>query len=146
MKIKFMNKTKKQENNRALELIKKITWEIKNARPSKEKMLEEIKMMNFKIRPIVGDVFEIAKRKEIFLESLWKIGKIEQIISGIMNKLTEEERDMFLQFMERLQSQMEEKLTSFLSNPSQSFDEKKEITILELEIFKEKNINKRRLN
>lgn len=141
-----MKKTKNHQNNRVLELIEKITQEINNIRPSKEKMLEEIKMMRFKIRPVVGDVFEVAKKEEIFLESLWQIGKIEQIVSGAVEKLTKKEKEMFFQFIENLQSQMEEKIASFVSSSKMSFNEKKGITILELEVFKDKNFNKRRLN
>lgn len=139
-----MKKTIFQKQSRVIELIKKITTEIENARPSREQMIEEIKMMKFKIKPIVGDIFEVTKREEVFLESLWKIGKIEEIITGNINKLTEEEKETLFRYLENFQNQMEKKISSSFRQLPPGLNEN--ITILELEVFKEGKKNKRSLN
>jgi hypothetical protein len=132
-----MKKTSRREKNRALELIKKISVEIENARPSKEQMIEDIKMMGFKIRSLAGNIFELAKREREFLEPLWKIGKIEKIVFGRINQLNDEEKQALFRYLNNFQRQTEERISA------------QELTgtgLLELEVLKERIIRKRRLN
>lgn len=139
-----MKKISGQEKNKVLDLIKKITFEIESARPSRERMIEDIKMMNFKIRPLVGDIFELAKREMGFLESLWKIGKIEEIVFGGVSKLNDEEREIFFHYLNNFQSQIERKISSIMK---QSLPEgSKNAYVLELEIIKEGKGQKKTLN
>jgi hypothetical protein len=136
-----MKKVNIQDRDKVLELIKRITVEVENAKPSKERMIEDVKMMNFKIRPLVGDVFQFIKKEVGFLESLWKIGKIEEIVTGGLPELNNEEKMVFLRYLDGLQRQMEKTPTSIIKqfNPEES----KNINILELEIFRE---NRRKRN
>jgi hypothetical protein len=139
-----MKKADVQDSNKVLDLIKKITIEVENARPSRERMIEDIKMMNFKIRPLVGDVFELVRREVGFLESLWKIGKIEEIVAGGIAELNDREKEIFLQYLEDFQKQMERRISSVIKQlpPEAS----KNMSVLELEVFREKKGYKKNLN
>jgi len=133
-----------QEKNKVLDLIKKITFEIESAKPSKKQMIEDVKMMNFKIRPLIGDVFDLVKKEVGFLESLWKIGKIEEIVSGGVSKLNNEEKEIFFRYLDDFQNQMERKISSIIKDlPA---EESKNMRVLELEIVKERKKQKKSLN
>ncbi len=140
----YMKRVDNQEKNKALELIKKITIEVENARPSKERMIEDIKMMNFKIRPLVGDIFELVKKEVGFIESLWKIGKIETIVAGGINELNKSEKETFLGYLEDFQNQAKRRI-SFIAKQLPP-EASKNMNVLELEVFKEKKRYKRNLN
>lgn len=140
----YMKRADVQERNKVLDLIKKITLEVENARPSRERMIEDVKMMNFKIRPLIGDIFELTRKEVGFLESLWKIGKIEEIVAGGINELNNREKEIFLRYLENFQKQMERRISSIIKQLPP--EESKNINILELEVFKEKKRDKRDLN
>lgn len=112
--------------NTALNLIKKIDGEIISVTPSRETMLEDIKMMQFKIRPLTGNVFDLARQENRFLEALWKTGKIEEIISQVLPQLDKKERETFFHYLRHLQSSLGEKIT---------YGEN--VKIFEFEVFRE---------
>jgi len=139
-----MKEVEVQQRNKVLDLIKKITLEIEAAKPSRERMIEDIKMMKFKIRPLFGDVFELVRREMGFLESLWKIGKIEELVSGGVPKLNDEEKEVFFRYLNDFQNQIERKISSIIRKlPA---EESKNMRVLELEIVKERKGQKRNLN
>lgn len=133
-----MRKTKdKEERNRALELIKKITVEVEKAKPSKKQMREDVKMMGFKIKSVVGNIFELAKIEAIFLEPLWRIGKIEQIVLNNVNQLNKQEKEILFQYLKSLEKRLEKNFYT---------EDLKETAVFELEVLKERLIRKRRVN
>lgn len=139
-----MKKASLQKRNKVLELIRKITLEVENARPSRERMIEDVKMMNFKIRPLMGDIFQLTKKEVGFLESLWKIGKTEEIVVRGINELNNREKEIFLRYLENFQKQRERRISSIIKQLPE--EGSKNINVLELEVFKEKKKYKRDLN
>lgn len=125
----------------ALDLIKKIDSQIEKARPSKREMLEDIKMMKFKIRPVTGDIFTLKDKDIGFLQSLWKLARIEELVGGQVERLSGGEKEIFFSYLEDLQLKTEEKIA--LAIRRLPVKEKKNIKVLELEVFRERTRGKR---
>lgn len=124
----------------ALDLIRKVTDEVSKIRPTREEMLGEIKMMSFKVRSVSGDIFEAASRDPGFIESLWKIGKIEEIISSEMHLLDNNEKEMVFRFLDDLEFSAKERINSAIQ--SLSPEEQEKVKIFKLEIFRERKLKK----
>jgi len=139
-----MKKVDIQDSNKVLDLIKKITFEVEKTRPSREKMIEEIKMMKFKIRSLAGDIFDLTKEETGFLESLWKIGKIDRIINEGLSKLSESEKETFFQYLGNFHHRIEKKLSSAIKKLSP--EEIENIKVVELEVFRERKARRKNLN
>lgn len=125
-----------------LEIINKIKKEIEEVRIPREKMIQELKMMNFKIKPVIGDLFQAAKKQDLFLESLWKIGKIDKIVSFYIDQLSEEEKKILFQYLENFKQT--KTINSLPLSEKNSPNE--EITVLEVQLYKKSSINKKNLN
>lgn len=136
-----MISSKKKKKLTALDLIKKIDSQIEKARPSKEEMLEDIKMMKFKIRPVTGDIFALKDKDIGFLQSLWKLARIEELVAGQVERLSGGEKEIFFSYLEDLQFKTEEKIA--LAIRRLPVKEKKNIKVLELEVFRERTRGKR---
>ena len=104
-----MTKTLSQQNNviTVNGLIEKINIEIESAVPTRQKMITDLKMMNFKIRPLSGDLFSIPANTDIsLLTSLWKIGKIEEVVKVAVATLNEDDIESFFYYLEDLQGRL----------------------------------------
>lgn len=125
-----------------LEIINKIKKEIEEVRIPREKMIQELKMMNFKIKPVIGDLFQAAQKQDLFLESLWKIGKIDEIVSFYSDRLSEEEKKVLFQYLENFK---QTKTINSLPLSEKNLPHE-EITVLEVQLYKKSSINKKNLN
>lgn len=84
----------------ALALIQKMRREIEETQPPIQTMIEDIKMMQFTIRSVHGDLSFLIKKDHAFVTALWKLGKIDQIISSEVQQLDTEEKKIFFNYME----------------------------------------------
>jgi hypothetical protein len=128
----------------ALDLIARITRDIERDKPTKEVMMEDIKMMNFKVKPVSGDIFSLTKKDIGFVESLWKLGKVEEMVADKLDNLEENEKDIFFNYLDDLQVRTQQEIAVAISQLSKK--EQKKMEFLELEIFKEKIGDPARLN
>ena len=46
--------------------------------------IRDVQMMRFKVRSLIGDISLVHKMDTEIIESLWKMGKIDQIISCLL--------------------------------------------------------------
>lgn len=136
-----MKKTTEKKQNLILEVINKIKNEVEEAKIPREKMIEELKMMNLKIKPVIGDLFQAVKKQGIFLESLWKISKIDEILSFYLDRLSKREKEILFQYLENFKHRVES-INSEISHKPSSED----ITVLEVQLFKKSSLNKKSLN
>lgn len=126
----------------ALEVIKKLEFQIEVERPSRQQMMEEVKMMGFKIRSVAGDLAALAQKDAGLIETLWRIGKINEIINTDVQRLSIKDREIFSHFLNSKQGHLEEKSLA-LSNHSSNLED--QVTILEVEVSKT-TTGKTRLN
>lgn len=137
-----MNLTDKKTAT-ALDVIKRVQNEVENAKPSHKQMLEDVKMMRFKIRPVFGDIAILAKKDIGFLEALWKIGKMEEIINHEIIKLNTVEKEIFFHYWQN-KHQLTNKASFNLSN--KPIDDKQHAAVLEIEVVKTDAVRKNILN
>lgn len=131
--------TAKKQN--AQELIKKIALEIESATPTATQMIAELKMMQFKIRPLTGDLFDLTSVHTLpFLTSLWRIGKIEEVVRTAADTLEESELETLFDYVDSLQDKLDngfgyDEKGSFvaLANPTK---------LLKLEVFRDADIDR----
>lgn len=67
-------------------------------------MKEEVRMMDFKIRPVQGDISSLDLTSTKFIEALWCMGKLDELYQHIGADYTEQDRDLFAQFAASLQN------------------------------------------
>lgn len=84
----------------ALSLIQKMRREIEETQPPLQTMIEEVKMMQFIIKSVHGDLSFLMRKDHTFVTALWKLGKIDQIISTEVQQLDTEEKKIFFNYME----------------------------------------------
>lgn len=117
------------------DLIDKISSEIEVATPTKKQIIADLKMMSFKVRPLSGDLFSISANSDIsLLTSLWRIGKIEEVVRIAVDVLSESEMESFFHYLDDLQ----ERLGSVTdTNDSQPVRQRASQKLVKLEIFRD---------
>ncbi len=103
-------------------------------KPTLAIMLDEIKMMNFKIRPLSGDVSLIRAMDSKFIEMVWNLGKLDQLYREKQQYLKLKDRELFMKFFES----MHEKFQKELGLVQLTVPEQVESThALEMEVFRD---------
>jgi hypothetical protein len=128
----------------ALDLINKMAIEVEKKMPSQKEMLNDIKMMNFKIHPVSGDIFSITKKEIGFIESLWKLGKIEEMMTDKIELLDDEEKDVLYSYLDEMQIKTQNNIADNIQRLSKK--DQRQLKILEFEIFKDRFVDKSKLN
>lgn len=117
----------------ALDIIRYISTEIDGKSTPLEVKIRDVQMMRFKVRSLIGDISLVDRMDQEIIESLWKIGKIDQIISEHIDTISEDDQETLMAYFESMESHMRESIRhSFelkpISNKQQT---------LKLEIFKD---------
>lgn len=107
-----------------------------------EKKFKEIKMMNFKIRPLQGDIASLNLRDMKLIDALWNLGKLDEFFQKEYPKLRFSQKKTFYQLFDNFQQRYQEKLNNV---NVQTAEELSLATTIEMEIFKEQ-LPKKRLN
>lgn len=133
-----------QHKNNVLQLIQKVKKVMERQVPPQEQMIQEVKMMNFKVRPLLGDISLLMRKKSGFLEAVWRVGSIEETVSKNICKLDREEQELFFRYLEKLRGLPHHASlspTEISTSPYQ-----KEGEIIEVELIKEHTHRKINLN
>lgn len=103
-------------------------------KPPIDRMYEEVRMMKFKIRPIAGDITLLQLKNNHFIETLWSLGKLDEMFQKEFNKLSNPEKEVFFRMFDNLHQQFQGQLNKLSVNPQVRSNIPQ---ILEIEIFKE---------
>ncbi len=123
---------------KALDVITQIMTAIENQPRTKQGLMEEIQQMRFKVTPISGDISHMKWEYGRFLESLWSLGKIDEIVRYHFSKLDEEERARLFDFLSQYEDRFSEEIRDDApSNPASEIFESSSPEILQLEIVRE---------
>lgn len=117
----------------AFDIIKQIHSEVEEQGQSLEAMVRDIQMMGFKIRPLVGDIAAISAMHDEVVRSLWKIGKIDEIINSSIYDLEEDDQDRLIEYLRKMETEAENKIRESIQNRNKL--SKKQI--LKIEVFKD---------
>ncbi|KXK11801.1 MAG: hypothetical protein UZ22_OP11002000247 [Microgenomates bacterium OLB23] len=105
----------------AFDIIKQIHSEIEEQTVPIEAMVRDIQMMGFKIRPLVGDISIITKMHDEVVRSLWKVGKIDEIINNYMYELDEDDQDRLIDYLKKMEVEAENRIRDSLQKKKQNF-------------------------
>lgn len=118
----------------AIDIIRQINLEVENRLLPVEVMIRDIQMMNFKVRSLIGDISHLETVHRDFIESLWKIGRIDEIVNDTMDDLDDDEQDALLEYFGKMETDIQNKIRQSLAiRKSQNKSDK----LLKLEIFKD---------
>ncbi len=67
-------------------------------------------MMNFKIRPLSGDVSSINLNDKSFIQALWNLGKLDEFFHKYYHTLTSGQRKIFFDVFDNLHERFEHEL------------------------------------
>ena len=127
---------KNRKNNDVFEILSDLQAVLRK-KPSPEKMFEEITMMGFKIKPLMGDISLVNVKNNQLIEALWGLGKIDDFFHKEFNQLSLKDKDTFFRVINDIKGGYEQQLNRV------GLKERSTITSpVELEIFKEKQIKK----
>lgn len=108
-------------------------------KPSHKQMMNEVRMMKFKVRPMQGDILLFNLQDERLIELLWSLGKLDELFHDKYQKLSSKDRGVFF----RIFDSMYQKLQSDLGRINLRRDKASNISpTVEIEIFKEKKQKK----
>jgi len=97
-------------------------------------MVEEVQMMNFKVRPLQGDIAVLNLKNRQLLEVLWSLGKLEEFFHKEVTQVSADQKESFFTMFDNLQDKLERELNT-LSLKNERIA--KTSTTLEMEIIKE---------
>jgi len=130
---------KKKETKDVMEVLTNLK-NIISHKPSPFKMVEEIQMMKFKIRPLQGDVLAINLNNERFLETIWSLGKLDEFFQKEYRQLSKKDQEIFIRYFDGFYKNLQQEL-----NKVKLYNKKgpPKTSILEMEIFKERLLKKK---
>jgi UDP-galactopyranose mutase len=92
----------KKTSNDVVEKVTHFQRQILENKPTFVQMYEEIRMMKFKIRPVVGDISVLNLKNSGFIEILWSLGKLDEFFQHEYGKLSYKKRDLFLRLFDEI--------------------------------------------
>lgn len=73
-------------------------------------MYKDIRLMNFRIRPIVGDITKIDVGNETFVEMLWSLGKLDEMFQKRFFDIHDKNREVVYRIFEKLYEEYQSRL------------------------------------
>lgn len=101
-------------------------------------MISEVRMMQFKIRPVEGDITALNFKNYSFIETLWSLGKLDEFFLQHESKLKKSDKIVFYRLFDGLYEQYRNKL-NHINLKKDQYDEGKVPSGFEVEIFREKS-------
>lgn len=120
------------------EAIKSFQQNTLGNKPSVEQMVYEVRLMNFKIRPVTGNISTINFRNSDLIDALWSLGKLDEFYRQQVNKISNKEQEAFMRLVNEIRWNYQEQLNKVRlihADPAQD-----EIPSFEAEIFKETSL------
>ena len=110
-----------------------------NNKPSMMQMYDEIRMMKFKIRPMQGDILNVNLQNPDFIETLWSLGKLDEIFQKEYRRLSSKNKQVFFRIFDNLYQRLQSGLNKIRLQPEKMSNFS---SVVEMEIFKEQKHKK----
>lgn len=126
----------KKNNSDIVELITHFQRTTLDNKPNFHQMFDEIRMMQFKIKPLNGDISLLNLKNQDFIGILWSLGKLDEFFQLQYRKVSSKKKDLFLRLFDEIHEKFQEQLNTLSLKP-----ERVEETspTFEMEIFKERS-------
>ena len=126
---------KSANKNDLYDRIQRFQQNVLARRPPISKMVSEVHMMNFKIRPVYGNISSLDFANKRFIEALWSLGKLDEFFRIEFPQVTENEQDIFFLLFDEMRVSFQQQLnTAYSASKPLSTEER---LLYEIEIFKE---------
>ena len=126
---------KKQKNKDLYEVIKHFQEHTLSNKPAYEQLVNEVRLMNFKIRPLSGNVASLDFKNEELIEALWCLGKLDEFSKGAILTIGSKDQEAFFRLVNELRWSFQEKLNKVRLAREKPVTE--DVPTFEAEIFKE---------
>lgn len=117
-----------------VQILKRFQQSVLQYKPSHELMLEEIRMMKFKIKPIQGDISQVNMNDIHFIEIIWSLGKMDEFFQKEVSNIADSQKEVFFQFFNETYATLQQKLNSLRVRAEKKGSPS---SVLEMEIFKD---------
>lgn len=117
------------------EMISQFQLNVLNKKPPVAQMYDEVRLMRFKIRPVNGEIMTLDLSNNGFIEMLWGLGKLDEFYQGHIEKLPQDQRQVFFRIFDELYQKFQQELNKV--NLKQ--EEIHQSSSFEMEIFKDRN-------
>lgn len=131
---------RKKTETEVLGLLREFQKNVLENMPSVEKMNEEIIMMSFKVRPLQGDIGAIDLKNRRFIETLWRLGKLDEFLQKEAPRLNRQGKKIFFQYLDDIHSHLQERFNQLSLKPERIKDAP---PVFEMEIFRDRSIRKK---
>lgn len=128
-----MNTPKKTD---VIDKIKEFQLELVEKKPDLKQMVHEVRMMNFKIRPIYGNITNLDFGNTEFIDALWSIGKLDEFFRRETPRVPESEKPIFFRIVNDLRIELQQRLKS-ANIDGINIAKQEPVSIFELEIIKD---------
>ncbi len=116
------------------EKIKLIQQRTTTNRPTVEEMMSEVRMMNFKVRPVYGNISKINLSNSDFINALWSLGKLDEFFKDEFPNVEDDDREVFFKLVDDMRVSLQQKLNRAYNTEQSPKDDK---LFFEIEIYKE---------
>lgn len=130
-----MSTTKKTD---LFDKIRDFQLTILSKKPGSQEMIHDVRMMNFKLRPLSGNVSDLDFSNFDFIDALWSLGKLDEFFREEYDSVSDDEKDAFYRLVDDIRVNFQQQLNKaniasidFEETPKQMF---------EVEIIKDNNL------
>ena len=120
-----------------VDMFQKFQNDVLEKKPDFEQMFSDVQMMQFKVRPVTGDIAGLNFDNYIFIETLWSLGKLDEFFHQHVTGLNKTEKKVFYQLFDGLYQQYQSQLNK-VNLKTDLPDTAKTEGAFEVEIFREK--------
>lgn len=122
-------------NNDVVEMVALFQKKILENKPALQQMLEEVRMMKFKIKPLHGDISLLNLKNNSFIEILWSLGKLDEFFQSQYKRVSSGKKDLFLRLFDEIHEKFQDKLNDLNLKPEKVVESS---SSFEMEIYKER--------
>jgi hypothetical protein len=103
-------------------------------KPSVDEMINEVRMMNFKVRPVYGNISKLDFNNNAFIDALWSLGKLDEFFKDEVINIDDQDREVFFKLVDDMRVSLQQQL-----NRAHLVEKtpKEEAVFFEIEIFKD---------
>jgi len=123
----------------AVDKIKQFQEHILANKPEISEMVHDVRMMNFKIRPVSGDITKLDYSNNDFIEALWSLGKLDEFFRTEFESIDSNEKNAFFRMINDLRVNFQNQLKQ-ANIQAIDFKDKSMMQLFEIEIIKENNL------
>ena len=120
------------------EAIKQFQQNTLGNKPPVEQMVYEVRLMNFKIRPVTGNISIVNFRNTDLIDALWSLGKLDEFYRQEVKNIAVKDQEEFMRLVNEMRWNYQDQLNRVrLIHSDPAHDE---IPAFEAEIFKETSL------